>query len=327
LQVENVKNRLYNWAMAELEKVTHSDWFEIRENYDNVFSLDEYLDLPTPELTSLARELRLSVEEGALEYKRKMISLCQNFIESLRYDTRQFSEIGQYALSSTKLVYVILLQRLFAHGQLTPGKSEKESEELQEEFQEKDIKTIMKELQALVREEPSLTQKQEVKNILLQFKIYQKELEEMNKLRANIPKEKLPAFLTNFKNTIDGITRKVQDNYNRLLKEKSAPAATVYPRGDVRFYSLSPLGPVFQKQAETASRIRSHFLFAKNERFNTREIFQTTSGMLTELKDTLGVEEARYRQMEPGDDLRIQLIRSFTAEVIRRIEKNISTRI
>ena len=313
--------------MVELDKIVHSNWFEIREKYDNIFSIDEYFNLSVPELNDLVQSLRLSVEDGVLEFKRKTISQCLNFIESLKYDTKQFAQIGSYALASTRLLYIILIQRLFANGQLTPGKQEKDQNDLQEEFKEKDIKTIMSELQTMVKEDQSLTQKQEVKNILLQFRIYQKELEEMNKLKNNIPKEKLPSFLQNFKNTIDGITGKVQDNYNRLLKEKSAPAAPVFSKGDVRRYALRSLSPAFQKQAETASRIRSRFLYARNERYNTREIFEASLSLFSEFRDTLNVEEALYKQLEPEDSFRVQLIRTFTNELIRRIEKNISTRI
>lgn len=314
--------------MMELDKYVHSDWFEIREKYDNVFSLDEYMDLTVPQLEEIIQSIRLSVEEGVLEYKRMIISRILSFIESLKFDTKQFAEIGDYALLSTKLLYVILLQRLFSTGQIVPGRQEKEKdpEEMEEQYKEKDIKTIMSELSSMVKEDAALIQKQEVKNILLQFKIYQKELEEMNKLKNNIPKEKLPSFLNNFKNTIDGITKKVQDNYSRILKEKSAPAAPVFGRGDLRAHSLSGLTTVFQKQAELGSKIRSRFLFARNERYNTREIFEAATALLSELKDTIKIEESRYRTMAPSESSEILLAKSFSVELVRRIEKNIATR-
>lgn len=312
--------------MTDLARKVHSDWFEIKQIFDNVFSIDEYLNLSAESLAEINQALRMAVEEGILEYKSAILAGALSFIEALKFDAKQFSGIDGHTVQATKLLYVILLQRLYCTGQM-PQAKEKEQEELKKEYQETSIKNIMAELQMLVKEDPSLTQKPEVKNILLQFKIYQKELEDMKKLQANIPKEKLPSFLNNLKNTLEGITKKIEENYNRLLMEKAQPAEAVHSPGDLRNHDMHPLSPLFLAQAELASGIRSRFVFAGDERFQIREVLESAENLLKQLRQEIKTEEKRYREMEPAPEGYVLLAKSFASTIIRRIDKNISARI
>ncbi|MBI9101501.1 MAG: hypothetical protein JEY99_03720 [Spirochaetales bacterium] len=312
--------------MVELERKIHGDWFEIREILDDVYAIDEYLNLSTAELNILINDLRLSVESGILEYKRSVVLKTYEFMESMNFDTKQFAMVDKFTLSVTKLLYTVLLEKLFAKGLLVPGKQEKEDVQLGEEFQEKDIKTIMTELQAMVKKEPALVQRNEVKSILLQFKMYQKELTEMSKLKNNIPKEKLPAFLGNFKNTLDGLTKKIQTNYNLILAEKTVvEVKQEHPKGDLRRYNISKLTPLLAKQAEIISNIRSRMLFASEERYHTREAFKSIPSQLEELKKLIRSEEEFFAAMELREAALIG--KSFSIEIIRRIEKNLNVRL
>ena len=312
--------------MQDLERKIHGDWFEIKEIIDEVFEIDEYLDLSGSEMKPLINELRLSVESGILEYKRSVAQKIGDFIESMNFDTKQFAQVENHALILTKLLYTILIERLFASGHLVPGKQEKEEMHLEEKMQEKDIKAIMAELQTMVKEDPELVKRNEVKTILLQFKMYQKELAEMNKLKDNIPKEKLPAFLGNFKNTIAGLTKKIQDNYNQIMEEKAAVETKPdLPKGDLRKYNLSRLAPILLSQAEAVSKIRSRMIFAGEERYHTREAFRPIFSLLEEFRKLIRKEEEHFAAMELREASLIG--KSFSMEIIRRIEKNLNARI
>ena len=312
--------------MSELDRKIHGDWFETKEIMDDVFSLDEYFNLSSLEMTSLINDLRLAVESGILEYKRSVILKTCEFIESMNFDTKQFVLLDKTVLGFSKMLYVVLVERLFTTGHLTTGKQEKEKKELNEEMQEKDIKTIMTELQEMVKKEPALVQRSEVKNILLQFKMYQKELTEMNKLKDNIPKEKMAAFLGNFKNTIDGLTKKIQINFNQILAEKTmVDTAPSFLKGDLRKYNISILTPLVLKQAEIISEIRSRMDFASSEKYHTRDALAPVTGLLEELKALIRKEEEHFAALELREAA--LLGKSFSTAIIKRFEKNLSVRI
>ncbi len=310
----------------DIDKRIHSDWFELRQIYDNVFTLDEYLHLENSTLKSAQEELRLSVEEGLLQYKTALLSGAQEFIEALKFDTRHFDQLENQTTKISLLLFIILIQRLFATGNTALSRQEQTESSVNEEMKEKDLKVIMEELRKMAADDPSFTQRQEVKTILLQFRIYQKELEELKKLKANIPKDKLPSLLANFQKTFSVINQKIQDNYNKIMEEEIRVEVTAPPPGDLRNYQLKEMAPLMLKQGEAASKLRSMFQFAKEERYNTRDIFSNSLKEIETLRSLFVQERGLMGRWEQKADGAILVSKGFSEEVTIRLGKLLSNR-
>lgn len=310
----------------DIDKRIHSDWFELRQVYDNVYTLDEYVRLETPLLSEAKERLRLSVEEGLLQYKFALLGDAEEFLEALKFDTRHFDQLKNQTQKISLLLFLILIQRLFVTGSTALRRQEPTESLVNEEIKEKDLKVIMAELRNMAAEDPAFTQRPEVKTILLQFRIYQKELEELKKLKTNIPKEKLPAFLANFQKTFNEINRKIQDNYNNLMEEETRVEIAPPSPGDLRKYTLKEMAPLMLKEGETAARLRSMFQFAKEERYNTRDIFSNALKVIETLKALLVQERAMMSRWEPAPEGAILVSKGFSEEMIIRLGKLISNR-
>lgn len=311
--------------MSDIGKRIHSDWYEIRQVYDNVFDLDAYLKLDNNLLKGAQSGLRLSVEEGVIQYKIDIITQAQEFIEALKFDTRHFDDIHGKVAEVSTLLFVTLIQRLFTSGLSLSRQAEVEPEAMNE-VKEKDIKVIMEELKAMAAEDPNFIQRQEVKNILLQFKIYQKELEEVRRLKANIPKEKLPAFLANFQKIYKEINRKVQDNYNQIIGEEIQTELPPPPPGDLRKYNLKQAEKILSQEGEIISKLRSQFLFADAERYNTRDIFESALADMNLLRSIVAKEKGLYGLWEPINDGATVVAKGFSEELILRLGRLLANR-
>jgi hypothetical protein len=312
--------------MSDSARRIHSDWFELKEVYDNIFSLDDYLKLETSLLEEARTGLRLSVEEGVLQYKGQLLRAAREFIEALKFDTRHLDQLPRQSRQMSLLLFIILIQRLFTTGQVALSKQEPVDNSVAEEMDEKDIKVIMEELRKMAAADPDFSQRQEVKTILLQFKIYQKELEDLNKLKTSIPREKLPGLTANFQKTFEEINRKIQDNYNQIIQEKIKAVQPPPAPGDLKQYKLNELTPILLKQGETAAKLRTLFLFAGEERFNTRELFETALTITSQLNELFRLERGLMARWEPHQGGEVLVAKRFSEELILRLGKLIGNR-
>jgi hypothetical protein len=312
--------------MSDSARRIHSDWFELKEVYDNIFSLDDYLKLETSLLEEARTGLRLSVEEGVLQYKGQLLRAAREFIEALKFDTRHLDQLPRQSRQMSLLLFIILIQRLFTTGQVALSKQEPVDNSVAEEMDEKDIKVIMEELRKMAAADPDFSQRQEVKTILLQFKIYQKELEDLNKLKTSIPREKLPGLTANFQKTFEEINRKIQDNYNQIIQEKIKAVQPPPAPGDLKQYKLNELTPILLKQGETAAKLRTLFLFAGEERFNTRELFETALTIPSQLNELFRLERGLMARWEPRQGGEVLVAKRFSEELILRLGKLIGNR-
>lgn len=312
--------------MSDSARRIHSDWFELKEVYDNIFSLDDYLKLNTSLLEEARNSLRLSVEEGVLQYKGQLLRAAREFIEALKFDTRHLDQLPRQSHQMSLLLFIILIQRLFTTGQVALSKPDQGSNSVAEEMDEKDIKVIMEELRKMAAADPDFSQRQEVKTILLQFKMYQKELEDLNKLKTSIPREKLPGLTANFQKTFEEINRKIQDNYNQIIQEKIKAVQPPPAPGDLRQYKLNELTPLLLKQGETAAKLRTLFLFAGEERFNTRELFETALTITSQLNELFRLERGLMARWEPREGGEVLVAKRFSEELILRLGKLIGNR-
>ena len=262
-------------AVDELNRKIRGDWFEIREKYDNLYELEDIFAFTVPELSVLVADLRISVEEGVTEYKQSKFRKLATYLESLQYDARGLDELADRSRDFAHVLYVSLIQRLIATGAISLKASES-SEEDEARFPEMGMKEILEEIQERMKLSPELKQHQAVKNIFMQVNIYKRELGNMQKLAPNIPAEKRPGFLANFKRSFEQITDKIRDQYHLIQREDVVKAAKdVISTNPLKNHDLSELGTVFDNQAKEFSVVRSTLRFAADERYKTSDILSS----------------------------------------------------
>jgi hypothetical protein len=304
--------------MQELEKKVTGDWFDIKEKAENIFDLHEQFTLSVQQLRSLIQEIRLSVEGGVLEYKRKVVNPVFPFLEALKYDSKHFDELGKHAASLTPLIYGILIQRLIARGAV-PIKKKRVALENE---REKGLKAIITDINERIQDDPSLSNNPAVKNIMNYMNVYKRELTKMNELAPNIPPEKKESFAANFKHTFDELTESIQDNYARVVQEEQQKVRDKIDVNPLERYDIKVLAKPLLNQAMEISRVRSTLRFAAKEGFKTRELLAKLTGQKEQITAPIEEEWRRYLELTDGDEGRALIVsKSFGGEIIRVLER------
>ena len=65
------------------EKYIHSVTFDIKENIEDVFKLEDYFNFSAGDLEKTSKDLKNSVEFGIIEYKRRILTEIFAFLEYL----------------------------------------------------------------------------------------------------------------------------------------------------------------------------------------------------------------------------------------------------
>lgn len=309
--------------MEELEKKIAGDWFDIKENAENIHDLEEYFDLSTAQLRQLVQDIRLSVEEGIIEYKRNVLNPVLQFLESMQYDSRGFENLRRFSGQLTPLIYALLIQRLISRGTIPLRRPKAETEAVQK----KEIKDILSDMNDIVEENPELNNHPAVRNIHNQMNFYKKELENMNKLAPNIPPEKKESFARNFKQTFDEIYTSIQENYQKIIQEEKQRIRDRIAVSPLTRHDIKPLAKLFFNQAAEIARVRSTLAFAAKEGFRTREAlvrFIKNKKQITALFDE---EAKRYREMAAGDEKAVRsLSKAFGNEIMGVLNRQLSHR-
>ena len=306
-------------VMEELIKNIRGDWFEIREKGTSLLDLESLFHLTASQLEVITEGLRISVEEGIVEYKQSLFNGLLRLLEGLKYDSRGFDRIREQALSATYLTYITLAQKLLADGTLQIGKRGNSTGEQNEKEETYDIREVVKDIQERIQKNPEMARIHEVKNIFLQVNIYKKELGEMKKLEPTILPEKKASFQTNFKKTFDEITQKINNNYLVILQEERAKEREVLPPQGIAQWDLKGLVPLYRKQAADFSRIRSALMFAAKERYNTREILATIGNKKQHTLELLGREARNYRDIGPERAIARSICTEISALLVKEI--------
>ena len=100
--------------MVELEKRISGDWIELREKAEDFHALLDVLALTPAELRNAATRLRLSVEQGIIEFKRTMLSPVLVALETARYKSLDGDEMTEQERTLSFLLFSVLVQRLLA---------------------------------------------------------------------------------------------------------------------------------------------------------------------------------------------------------------------
>lgn len=307
--------------MQELEKTIAGDWFDIKEHSENIYDVDEFFDFSADQIRALIRDIRFSVEEGVLEYKRKILNPVFSFLDTLKYDSKGFDQLSAQGQRLTPLLYALLIQRLIARGSIPLKRKKVEVEEKPN----LEIKEIIKDINDRVQEDPDLKNNLSVKNILMQINIYKKELENMSKLAPNIPPEKKESFAQNYRKTFDEIYRSIQENYYHVIQDQQQKIEDMVSASPLLQYDIKSMSRLFLNQAGEVSRVRSSLFFAAKEGFKTREALVRLSERKRGIMNYFEEERKRYHHMTEGDEQKIRTIgKAFGTEIIYVLSKQLN---
>ena len=306
--------------MAELEKEVIGSWFEIKSNIENIVNLRDHFDLTDAEIKNTIGKLHISVEEGIIEYKKKVFAKSFSIINSLNFDTTALPLLKETANDINCLTYVILIQRLIAKKAVKPKISQ--YKEIEKHYSADEVGEIIKEVQDEIKYHPDLKSNKNVTNILIQVQKYKKELEAFKKIMPNLPPDKQENFKINSKNTINDILAKLVTGYEALIKETSSGMQEKSRKNDIfEDYDFTPIVELLKKQAEISDRIKATFNFADKERYKILETVRTLKSFEEKIKESLKKEYDYYHSVSLSEAGRREVSRQFCFETIKILEK------
>jgi len=256
--------------MVELEKKVSGDWFELKEKAGDFHALLDALRLSTPELRDAAGKLRLSVEQGIIEFKRTMLSPVLVALETARYKSLDGGEMIEQERSLTALLFAIMVQRLLAADLLPRSRPREGGSSVGADSPE--VGAIVSAVKAKLKSNPALRANLAIKNILVQVQVYNKENKKMRELLPMIKPEMRVSFLANFSKTFGGIVASIRRHYAVLLQEEAAASKSKQPEFSLALLPLKDLAPLLATQAREISRMRSTLAHAREEKYKTREV-------------------------------------------------------
>ncbi|TFG58285.1 MAG: hypothetical protein E4H36_15525, partial [Spirochaetales bacterium] len=128
--------------MADLDKKITGDWFEIGQSYGSMYDLEQYFKPSPDDLRQTILDIRYSVEEGIIEFKRNVLGPVFAFLDSLKFDSKGLEFLGKEHKKLSLLMFVILIQRLITRGTIPLIKADLNVET----DVEKDIKSIVQDI-------------------------------------------------------------------------------------------------------------------------------------------------------------------------------------
>ncbi len=256
--------------MAELEKRISGDWFELKEKAQDFHALLDMLHLTTAQMREAATKLRLSVEQGIIEFKRSMLSPVLVALETARYKSLNGDEMVEQESLLSALLFVIMVQRLLAADLLPRSRPRENGKGVNASSLE--VGEIVSAVKARIKANPAVRAHPAIKNILVQVQVYNKENQKMRELLPMIKPEMRASFLANFSKTFGGIVGSIRRHYAAFLQEEATTSRNKQPEFSLAVLPLKDLAPLLATQAREAARIRSTLAHAREEKYKTREV-------------------------------------------------------
>lgn len=316
--------------MSELEKKIIGDWYEIRSALDEPDTMIDFLDISPREFMQGAKNLRFSTDQGIVEYKHELIRTILAPLDSLKWDSKAITNLDGAVRMSAMSILTPAVQRLFALGglRLYSARGEEIEEEAESEKdgtnQEQDlpdIKTIIADVQEIVKQHPELRNNPEIKRILAQLKYYNTELKKMQSLEPNIPPEKKEGFRKNFQTTFHQINQKIRNAYQTLIDEELQKNRPPETKPLLKRYDFSQFENLYREQVQNASRLYSTISFVKKERFQMREILIDLSAGGPALMNLFTRELEEYKKLAPFGDDNVSISKAFGEQTSRYFER------
>jgi hypothetical protein len=256
--------------MQELNNRITGDWSDITKSALKIRELIQYFGLTPEDLSDHMSGLKFAVESGIAEYKTGLLNPMFTTLEEMKFKSLSFDELRAKSGNLNMLIFLVLIQRLFASGSLTFSFAKDTTPAAQKQH---DINLIIADVLARIRENPEYKNKPAVKMILTQIFIYKRERETMQKLSPNIKdKKKAESFYRNFRTTFANIFENIQKNYSILIHEEKTESLKDIEKNILANIRLKELLPLYTKQAREFARIRSVLTFALEDKYKTREI-------------------------------------------------------
>jgi hypothetical protein len=256
--------------MAELEKRISGDWIELRGKSNDFHSLLDILTLPPYGLRAVSDRLKLSVEQGVVEFKRTILGPVLVALEAARFKSLAGDEMMAHERSLTAMLLVILTQRLLCTEQLPMSRPPEEKRSFGVESMQVGI--ILADVNARIKADPALRAQAAIKNILMQVQRYNGENQKMRELLPTIKPEMRTAFLANFTRTFDEIIGSIRRHYLSILQEEKSAEKARQEGFSLSLMPLKDLSPLLASQAREVARIRSTLAHARDEKYTTREV-------------------------------------------------------
>jgi len=310
--------------MAELEKEIIGSWFEIKSNIENIINIRDYFNLTDTDIRNTIEKLHISVEEGIIEYKKKIFEKPFSIINSLNFDATAIPLLKEVSNDINCLTYVIILQRLISKKAVkakTSQDQDKEGSEIEKHYSVAEVSEIIKEIQEETTKHPELKANKNVINILIQVQKYKKELESIKKIMPNLPPDKQENFKINSKNTINDILSKLVTSYETLINETNIKQDKPGNQNIFEAYDFSPIVDLLKKQAEISDRIKVTFTYADRERFKILETVRTLKTFEEKIKEYLKKEYDYYHSVSLSEAGKRDVSRQFCLETIKILEK------
>jgi len=316
--------------MDQLERRIKGDWFEIREATQEYNALKSYFHIADEDIKTHINKLKYSVEGGIVEYKRGTLSPLFRVLENTKYQSLGIDILESQIRFVHVLLYITLIQRLFAEGNLKFSKKKKKGEEISPE--DLNFKHILEDISRRIKDNAAFENHPSVKMILLQVNMYRKERDTMKKLLPTIKQESKKAFVLNFKKRYTEIIDKIKRNYIDLLREEEPTDET---KNVLEMVPLKETLTNLTSQCQTMSKIRSTLAFVRDEKYKTRGIL---IGLAAEKDVIFGLFEKELKAYEGfaenldttkledygTSDIRSLLNRTLRNEIIRFLEREIS---
>ncbi len=312
--------------MVELEKRITGDWIDIRDKLGDLDGLLQLLGLSPAELKTTADALRLSMEQGIVEFKRSTLSPVLAVLETVRYKSLAVEEIHEQERVLTRLLLAVLIQRLVAM-ELIPTSKIPEKREI--DIDSMQVNVILSDVSARMKANPQLRVHPAIKNILMQVQLYKKENQKLKELLPTIKPELRASFLRNFTKTFDTIIGSIRRNYQGILQQEIDSKTDMQAEFSLQLVSLKELGPFLTNQARELSRMRSTLAYAREDKYKTREILVRLYDQRQDAIRMIEAEVGAYRDACRGSPQFPQercvtgVADGFRSEIVGILEKEI----
>jgi hypothetical protein len=316
--------------MDLLRRRISGDWYDVRSVPLQFFAVQDYLQLETTALSSIAAELRSGRYDNLAALKRDRLAPLFFAIEEGRYQALATAQIAALASIAREVVFLVMMQRVVvASTKQTDKQIDKTTDaapaapDAPSAVADIDIGDIIRDVAERVAADADLQQQAPIKAILVKTKEYRRERDKLAELTAKAGEEQQQRLATSFKQTFEDIFATIRKNYAQVVGadvDRRQPDAElpILQRADV-----SLLAAVLTRQAEAFSRVYSTVAFAAAERYKTLELLSGLAqdrAVVDELVDEELITAVRAAQTRQGGG---DVLRALAAAVAAGIERHL----
>ncbi|MFP4363244.1 MAG: hypothetical protein ACLFR1_05195 [Spirochaetia bacterium] len=304
--------------MKDLERKQSGDWYDIREAAKKHADFMLFIKPDAEFLNKALTNLRNAAEGGIVEAKKEALKGVFQTASDAQYRSIELSRLAPLEDTLFTLIFCIILQRMYVTGVI-------ELKERQAEYDKSDydLKSIMGDIQKRVSKNPETAKKQTVKNILVNMKLYSKELESAKSLTANLSKEKAKAVAENLKKRLAEITQTIQRNYVEILKEDEEKPGTE-KISSIPGFGNKDFARVLTEQARLFTEFRAALQWVRKERYKVGETLATLKQRQQEVENLIQAEWNLYKNIGGTEEGARELSMRSRALVMNEIQKQLT---